>query len=191
MPSIPSAPVEPVATLRAPVESIEWAELRHKQKEFKFQVVVQLVSLLGIAAGACWVGYKYFDDRTKEQELRNREVNLKLFQEKKEAYTALVNAATAVSLAANQEKAKGCAPDFFAAYLGRVHLVPALDEEVAEKKKDFARKLRLYLIQDPAVGPPEDFLKPELEALDKACQQGCQHCLDVETHRPAAAPAGP
>jgi hypothetical protein len=111
--------------------------------------------------------------RDRDAELRQREINLMLYREKKEAYLALMEAAVEVATAKGRKEVEDRAPKYFGAYYGRVHIIPELDDPIIKAKNEFAAKLREYLKGDSSDLPYDVFSSP-LNSLATACQK----CLD-------------
>ncbi len=159
-------------------KSVEWAEYELKRRE----LILHAVSTVFALGAGVWVVSTYVMNRNREIELRKHELNLMLFREKKEAYTALIDAATLVTVAPTKEEAKARSAQFFKVYYGRVHVVPHLDDDVWEAKIVFANGLRDYLKDEKSNQTPEAALySPYLEGLVAACKRGCEACLNPPT----------
>ena len=116
------------------------------------------------------------EQREKDATIRQHELNLMIYREKKEAYGLLLDAAVGVATAKSRADVEANVPKFYAVYYGRVHIVPDLDLEVQNAKTAFSNVLEAYRNGDNAVAPIETFKSPVYE-IAKACQHG----LDIKT----------
>ncbi len=188
----PAAPPPVPATPPA-----ETAEEKLKRRQFYLNVVSAVVLLVGGAASV----YQYFAQQQKlaneqlaqqqkdtaarrtaeenegarreiEAELRQRELALMIYREKKEAYAVLMDAATDVATAKDRAEVEANAGKYYAVYLGRIHIIPDLDQGVQDAKNAFEARLRVYRGDANNSQKPLDVFSSPLVDLAGACQKG-------------------
>jgi hypothetical protein len=139
--------------------------------------VTALLTLLG-AFGTVFVYLQ--DQRTKhesesklkkqELDLREAEMNSFLYNDKRDAYYALVDAVSKIAACRNVDEVSEASKDFFKLYYGRAHLVIEGDFAVFNAKIEFGRALREYLEEKPEALPSTIFGGLALDITD-ACRQ--------------------
>ena len=136
--------------------------------KFYDRILATCTALLMIV-GVCWGVYKYLDNQRQAIKLRQLEYDLMVFQEKKQTYLALVDAASEIAACKNHHEVRDKAPLFLKLYYGRAHAIVALDPPVSKEKIAFGKRLRTYLDDNSEEPPHKHFGKPAL-ALTMACR---------------------
>jgi ABC-type nickel/cobalt efflux system permease component RcnA len=165
-------------------------ERKWQRREF----YLKLISAAALIASGCWAVWTYRDQqiaqakqqekqhadelnqRRREADLREWELRLMVYREKKEAYALMADAAAEITTAKNWQEVKERSPKFFKVYYGRLHTVPELDPEIQAEKQAFAVDLWDYLKSESAKSP-EDVFYGDAIRLCKACQK----CLQVRS----------
>jgi hypothetical protein len=131
--------------------------------------VLATLTALGLILGGVWGVYTYFGIQHQTIELRERELAFMVFNEKKHAYLALIDAAAEITASKNRQEVSEKAPLFLKLYYGRAHVIAEADRNVSKKKVTFRNKLMKYL-EDKIDTPPHEYFGGAALALTKACQ---------------------
>jgi hypothetical protein len=108
-------------------------------------------------------------DRVKTYKLRERELKLALFTEKKQTYLALTDAACAIAACQTYEDVKKASSEFIKIYYGRAHAIVDLDGPVYDAKVAFYEELVTYLSKEPENSPDAYFNVPA-QRITAACK---------------------
>jgi hypothetical protein len=114
----------------------------------------------------------YWHTRTRELDQQQAAIEQEMRKEKQDAYIALCEAACSIATCDTEAEVRTKAKDFLKLYIGKVHLVQDLDDDVVDKKIEFARKLISYVKLDDK-SPYNTFSGPALGLVD-----ACKDCLD-------------
>lgn len=142
--------------------------------------VLATVSILGIVSGGIWGFYSHIQQRVaeasqkdKEIELRKHELDLLIFQERKEAYLALCDAACEIVACKDRQEVAERSRAFRKMYYGRAHIIADPDPVVGDMKVAFNNKLTSYLTGDDKESTKSPYLYFGGAALDltKSCRK--------------------
>jgi hypothetical protein len=142
--------------------------------------ILATVSVIGLIIGGVWGLYSHFQQkaaealqRDQEIELRKHELDLLIFQEKKEAYLALCDAACEVVACQDRAEVAERSRAFRKLFYGRAHIIADPDPEVSDKKIEFNNKLTSYLTGEDKGSTKAPFLYFGSAALNltKVCRK--------------------
>jgi hypothetical protein len=146
------------------------------------------VSAIAIVVGGLFTFYTYLhgerirdaqEHKLKEKEiaqtqqelsLRQKELTFAIFKDKRDAYLALTDAASAIAACRSYEEVETASKEFLKLYYGRAHIIAEGDNDVYQKKIAFRRALAKYLDEKPTGQPYTFFENLALEITD-ACRQ--------------------
>lgn len=100
---------------------------------------------------------KVLDQRKKESALRERQLQLDVFMQRKEAYLALTDAACAVAACRTYKEVEKASTEFNKIYYGRAYVIAEGDPDVTYAKVEFHEALVKYLEDKPCILPEEYF----------------------------------
>lgn len=100
-----------------------------------------VISTVGIVAGGAFGLIQYQDQGKAAKLQREKELRLMEYDQKKEVYYALSEAAVYVAHSRTLDEARSRIPDFEVIYFGRAHIL-AMDQGVKDAKAAFQSALR-------------------------------------------------
>ncbi len=153
--------------------------------------ILATISILGIVFGGIWGFYSHLQQRVAEAkqsekqklaeakqkdeeiQLRKHELDLLIFQEKKDAYYALCDAACDIVACRNRKEVEERSRVFLKMYFGRAHIIAEADSAVSKKKIDFKNRLMSYLDGEDKASTeaPFDYFGEYAFELTKACKK--------------------
>jgi len=134
-----------------------------------FDRILATITALGVIVGGVWGLYNHFGLQHEANQLRQNEIDLMLFKEKKDTYLSLIDAAGEIIACKNRQEVSGKAPLFLKLYLGRAHVIAEADSNVMKMKIAFKEKLDTYL-KDQINESPFKYFGSAALALTNACK---------------------
>lgn len=134
--------------------------------------IAAIATTLGLMGGGAFGLYTYYQQGLSEKDLKQQEIRLLQYNQKKEVYYELADAAAAVASSTNKRDAMQKAAKFSTLYLGRAHIL-AIDTDVKDAKIEFQTEMQKALKSDAF---------PSIELRDKALSLAiaCRNTLRVE-----------
>ncbi len=128
------------------------------------------ITALGIILGGFWGVYTYVETQHQSIQLRQRELALRVFKEKKNAYLSLIDAAGEITASKNRQEVIEKAPLFLKLYYGRAHVIAEADPNVSDMKIAFKGKLMTYLKNKEMNESPFKYFSSVSFDLTNACK---------------------
>jgi hypothetical protein len=159
----PQRSIQPDSSL--PIEKLT-LEVRKLRQDIRFGKITIGLSMLGTCLLLAGIAL----DRMKVHAQREREISLALYTQRREAYLALIESASAIAACSSYNEVREAAKKFKIVARGRAHLEGKPDATVMDAKRKFHNLLEEYLRTNSGE-TPEYLFAPAVMELNIACQQ--------------------
>lgn len=135
--------------------------------------VLATVSAIGLIAGGVWGLFTYANSKSNEARHRVEDLNRQVFNDRKEAYLRLVDAACEIVGCRDRSEVEKKSRAFLTLYAGRAHVIADPDSEVTQKKISFKNRLIDYMEGENKESKelPFHFFKDAALELTDACRK--------------------
>jgi hypothetical protein len=162
--------MKPVASQhRSEKESLEIQKLRQDLRHGKITLYLSILGSTILLVGLAIDRSRTLEQRKIETRVRERELGLAVFTEKKQAYLALTDAACAIAACRGYEDVEKASAEFNKLFYGRAHIIAEGDEKVVQAKIAFHNALVKYLDERPS-DPPEKYFRSLALDVTFACK---------------------
>ena len=134
------------------------------------------VSTIALIIGGIWSLNGFMQAHNKENNLRQQQIKLAIFNDKKAVYYDLVDAESEIASCNTYDEVIVAQKHFRKLYVGRAHIIAGLDKDVNIQKIAFNKLLDKYLKEKPAKTPFNYFAIQTLKLGDI-----CKKNLDITT----------
>lgn len=132
-------------------------KLRQDLRHGKIRLYLTILGSTFVLIGLVVERTKALEQRKVESTIRDRELRLNVFTQRKEAYLALTDAACAVAACRTYEEVEKASTEFNKLYYGRAHIIAEGDSKVKDAKIAFHTALVKYLADKPSISPESCF----------------------------------
>ena len=154
--------MEPTTSSKS-LEELKIQQLRQELIHGKVRLYLSILGSVILLAGVAFERYKAFEQRKTE-------IDSVLFNQRREAYLALADAAAAIAACKSYEDVEKASIAYATLFRGRAHVIAAGDSKVTAAKLAFYKALREYLATKPPRSTPEEFFAHHAMEITLACQ---------------------
>jgi hypothetical protein len=138
-------------------EALELKKLRQELLHGKITLYLSILGSVLLLIGLAVDRARSLAQRKTENDLRERELRLAIFSERKQAYLALTDAACALAACRNYQEVEKAGAEFTKLYYGRAHIISEGDPKVENAKIALHKALQKYLAEEPTDSPEDYF----------------------------------